>query len=243
MKNKKSQASLIAAVLLIIIMVIVVVMIVIVLVNPGLLNLKPTAEAIKEDKKAETQTQTPELVCYSPYIKVGNTCCLDKNFNRICDSDEAYDIKKEEPKSECDYPYISRGSGCCLDDNRNRICDSDEYRRDRDRNRYTTSLDSPFDLRDIDVSNRELNLEIKNEDDEEITIKTIDVEDCDRIHPDETIQPDEREFFDFECDFPSRINSDIEIEYTVGDSTDVKTADGKIREDTDYYDYYYDYNY
>ena len=35
------------------------------------------------------QTQTEEtLTCNTPYIKVGNSCCLDKNFNNICDKDE-----------------------------------------------------------------------------------------------------------------------------------------------------------
>ena len=239
MKNEKGQASIaIAIILLIIIMIAVITILMVILVNPSLLNLKPTAEAIKE-VKTETQPQTQELVCYSPYIKIGNACCLDNNFNKICDSDEVYTIKKEEPQTICDYPYIKKGTSCCLDDDRNRICDIDEYRRDR-RSRYTNSLDFPFDIRDIEIDNNDLWLEIKNEDNEEITIKTIDVEDCDRIHPDQALDPDERDSFSFDCDFPSRIDSTIEIEYTIGDSTDVKTADGRIREDIDYYDYNYD---
>lgn len=34
--------------------------------------------------------------CNKPYIKVGNSCCLDNNDNSICDVDE--DIAKEAPK-------------------------------------------------------------------------------------------------------------------------------------------------
>jgi len=29
-----------------------------------------------------------EVTCNSPYIKVGNSCCLDQNSNGVCDSDE-----------------------------------------------------------------------------------------------------------------------------------------------------------
>ena len=29
-----------------------------------------------------------EITCNFPYIKVGNSCCLDGNSNNICDSDE-----------------------------------------------------------------------------------------------------------------------------------------------------------
>ncbi len=33
-----------------------------------------------------------KITCNSPYIKVGNSCCLDQNYNNVCDNDE---IKKE----------------------------------------------------------------------------------------------------------------------------------------------------
>jgi len=34
-------------------------------------------------------SQSPEQpLCSSPYIQVGNSCCLDENSNSICDSDE-----------------------------------------------------------------------------------------------------------------------------------------------------------
>jgi hypothetical protein len=37
-----------------------------------------------------------KIVCNKPYILVGNSCCLDKDENLICDKDET----KEEPKKE-----------------------------------------------------------------------------------------------------------------------------------------------
>jgi len=45
-----------------------------------------------------------EIVCNAPYIKVGNSCCLDENSNGICDSDEVSAPPKNElPKySDCD---------------------------------------------------------------------------------------------------------------------------------------------
>lgn len=44
------------------------------------------------------------IKCDSPYIQVGEECCLDSNANRICDKDD------------------------CLDSNSNDVCDSDEYK-------------------------------------------------------------------------------------------------------------------
>lgn len=36
--------------------------------------------------------KTPLITCDSPYIKIGNSCCLDRNQNKLCDNDET---KKE----------------------------------------------------------------------------------------------------------------------------------------------------
>ncbi|MEK6927559.1 MAG: hypothetical protein AABX11_03940 [Nanoarchaeota archaeon] len=33
-------------------------------------------------------TSQNDLICNSPYIKVGNSCCLDQNSNSACDADE-----------------------------------------------------------------------------------------------------------------------------------------------------------
>jgi len=68
--------------------------------------------------------QNQQVVCNKPYILVGNSCCLDKNNNNICDNDEKTVISKEE--NLCSSPYIKVGSNCCLDKNKNNICDNDE---------------------------------------------------------------------------------------------------------------------
>ncbi len=38
----------------------------------------------------QLQTKTSEVTCNKPYIQVGLSCCLDKNSNQICDSDETF---------------------------------------------------------------------------------------------------------------------------------------------------------
>ena len=68
--------------------------------------------------------QNQQVVCNKPYILVGNSCCLDKNNNNICDNDEKTEITKEE--NLCSSPYIKVGNNCCLDKNENKICDNDE---------------------------------------------------------------------------------------------------------------------
>jgi len=40
-----------------------------------------TGNSLKEEDK-------DKVTCNSPYIKVGTSCCLDQNSNKICDSDE-----------------------------------------------------------------------------------------------------------------------------------------------------------
>lgn len=39
---------------------------------------------------------TPDVVCNSPYIRVGTECCLDQNDNNICDLDEAPPINPSD---------------------------------------------------------------------------------------------------------------------------------------------------
>ena len=69
-------------------------------------------------------SQNQQTVCNKPYILVGNSCCLDKNNNNVCDNDEVKEKTKEE--LTCNSPYIKVGNNCCLDKNNNGICDSDE---------------------------------------------------------------------------------------------------------------------
>lgn len=46
---------------------------------------------------------SPEVVCNKPYIKVGTSCCLDQNDNKICDDDEIRQ-KIEEPEIRVTEP-------------------------------------------------------------------------------------------------------------------------------------------
>ena len=69
-------------------------------------------------------TQNQQVVCNKPYTLVGNSCCLDKNDNKICDNDETINSKNEE--INCNLPYIKVGTNCCLDKNNNKICDNEE---------------------------------------------------------------------------------------------------------------------
>lgn len=227
-KGKRGQASLIVVILLLIlIMVLVVIAVVVLVLRPDIIGFNQPKEAPVIIRTIQETSNKP--LCNYPYTQVGNSCCLDKNFNGICDSDE---IQKENIKY-CSRPYIKDGTACCLDIDDNRICDQEEYRRYRNER---ASIDDPFDITDVDVYRDELTLEIKNIGDETVTIKSIDVEDCNDINRDITLEEDEKETFDFDCDFPSYIDSDIELRYVIGNSTDIKTADGKIRDDSRYYD-------
>lgn len=38
-----------------------------------------------------------KIVCNKPYILVGNSCCLDKNNDEICDKDQQEEFQKNEP--------------------------------------------------------------------------------------------------------------------------------------------------
>ena len=37
-----------------------------------------------------------KIMCNKPYILIGNSCCLDKNDNKICDNDEMEQFQKNE---------------------------------------------------------------------------------------------------------------------------------------------------
>ncbi len=53
------------------------------------------------DNDEKTGISKEENLCSSPYIKVGNNCCLDKNDNKICDNDEKETniIKNQDEKT------------------------------------------------------------------------------------------------------------------------------------------------
>lgn len=55
-----------------------------ILVNvPGIIEAAPT-------RQAPQPTTTAEIVCNTPYIRVGAGCCLDQDANSICDKDETW---------------------------------------------------------------------------------------------------------------------------------------------------------
>ena len=47
-----------------------------------------------------------EVTCNAPYIKVGTSCCLDENYNNICDTDEISEQKPVETSPEMGEPQI-----------------------------------------------------------------------------------------------------------------------------------------
>ncbi|ODS38627.1 MAG: hypothetical protein A7315_12095 [Candidatus Altiarchaeales archaeon WOR_SM1_79] len=57
----------------------------------------------------ETQGGGTEITCNPPYIQVGNECCVDSNYNKICDRDDTPD----EPKTNW-LIYIIAGIGALI---------------------------------------------------------------------------------------------------------------------------------
>ena len=43
-----------------------------------------------------------EVTCNSPYIKVGNSCCLEKNYNNVCDNDETQTQNQQTQQQDTD---------------------------------------------------------------------------------------------------------------------------------------------
>ncbi|MDD5193493.1 MAG: hypothetical protein PHF67_02805 [Candidatus Nanoarchaeia archaeon] len=231
-KSKKSQALLIVAVLLVIFtLVLLAVVITVFFTKPsfvtGLGFPNVLTSKIVDERNYETNLQ--EITCNYPYIKVGDECCLDKDANWICDRDE----QSKEVLDSCGYPYIEIGSQCCLDDNDNGICDKDDEGRTRIRN---SDIDSPFDINSIDIEKDELSFDLENEGSEDVIIKKIKIDDCDTEHPDKTIEAGDDKRFNLDCDFYSRVRSDIEIEYMEVGSNETLTANGEINADFDYLD-------
>ena len=228
-KGKRGQASLIVVILLLIlIMVLVVIGIVILLVNPNIIGLGKTEQ--KETQPTiiiKTIQETPsQPLCNYPYTRVGNACCLDKNFNGICDSDE---IVKQNIQY-CSRPYIRDGTACCLDDNRNGICDQYEYHYHSYSHNVVDSsyLDSPFDLSDIRISSSEIWMRISNIGDYDYIIRSIDIEGCDIVHPDKMIYEGDDQTFTISCssDVSDR---DVTIEYKRSSSDTIRSSGGRIR--------------
>ncbi|GEM_PF-2045073 len=52
------------------------------------------------------------IVCNAPYIKVGNDCCLDQNFNGVCDAKESTEQEKTQVEGETGVKSFC-GNGIC----------------------------------------------------------------------------------------------------------------------------------
>jgi hypothetical protein len=232
-KGKNGQASLVAVVLLLIlVMVLVVIGVVILIVNPSILGLVATPAPVEQlqPQIITIQTTTPaQPLCTYPYTQVGNTCCLDKNFNGICDSDEI--VKENIPY--CSYPYLKQGTSCCLDENDNGRCDDEDYRHNHDYydNRFSSSyLDFPFDLRGVSIRSDEIEMTISNQGDYDYIIKSIEIDGCDTIDTNRIIYENQNSDFTIHCD-SDIANRDVTIDYKNRNGDSERSSGGRIRKD------------
>jgi len=54
-----------------------------------------------------------EVTCNSPYIKVGTSCCLDQNYNSVCDNDETPEQNQQTQQEENTEPEkLQVGDSC-----------------------------------------------------------------------------------------------------------------------------------
>ena len=119
----------------------------------GCINISDDAEKLVEKVSDEL------VVCNEPYMRLGNSCCLDINNNAICDKDEAGtdNLPPTEQEDFCNPPYIQVGTECCLDQNGNNICDSDESTTQYDTD--VSQLDTDSQTHDGDSSVGDLQLD------------------------------------------------------------------------------------
>ncbi len=47
-----------------------------------------TGNTIREDNPLSTANNNEGIVCNPPYIRKGSDCCLDRNYNNVCDNEE-----------------------------------------------------------------------------------------------------------------------------------------------------------
>ncbi|MEN9625698.1 MAG: hypothetical protein RL557_26 [archaeon] len=246
MKNGKAQLSTAAAVILIVIVLILAaIAVTVIIVKPSLLLNVPDYDRTSYERQfqyrlqvsdyEDTNDDEDDFTCNPPYIQMGMNCCLDKDYNGICDSDEETEI---DYGNRCDYPYKDIGSKCCIDENRNNICDSDEQYYD-DEDEDDAYISSPFSVYDYDINSDEIVLWIKNKDDKTVTITRIEIEDCDDYNDETMLEEDERERFEFDCDRDSNFDRDILVTYTVEGSDEEETARGNVERND--YNYGYDY--
>ena len=233
MNNKRAQAVLIT--LLVILLILIIAALFIIFFQPGFTFLSVSENA---DSNANVNNQ---ITCSSPYIKVGIECCLDLNYNSVCDKDENYRI------TICSPPYIEKNGACCPDMNSNRICDNEEmiydfmydsrydsrdYDRDRDsRDDYEitgASIDSPFDITDAELDRDSVEIELENEGDEDYMIEGIDIFRCGDERINRVLEEGKRKTFNIDCDDDLTRDSDLEVRYSELDDNETLIADGEI---------------
>jgi hypothetical protein len=220
--DKRGQISAGVIVILVLLVVVLIALIFIILLRPGIF----TGFSINNNQDDNNNI----LTCNSPYIKVGNLCCLDSNYNRICDKDEQNN-QNNNNGLVCLTPYIKKGDLCCLDYNKNGICDSEEQSEDRLIIIRSSVIDSPFRLDNIDFDKNSLDFRIENRGNKDLVIKRINIDDCDHETFNRALNEDERKSFSFDCDFGSsgKIDVDVEIDYLNSGSNATETAYGRIR--------------
>src|SRR3989344_1272634 len=230
---KKAQANAVVIVCIALILFLIGAMLAIIIYNPNWIS--PQQKPAQKYTPPLYQYSPPPLICNAPYMQVGSSCCLDANFNRVCDSDEQpvipiypiYDYNNYDDDF-CSYPFTRIGSSCCIDDNNNNICDYQDDDYDE-----SAHLNSPFSLYDYDIANDEIELTIRNRGSQTVTITHIEIDDCDDNTRDATLERNERERFTFDCDSDNRFDRDIRIEYSFQDEDPQAThvARGNIQRD------------
>lgn len=247
--EKRAQSNAAAITLIVIVLVILIVLLLVLFFYPRF-----TGNVSK--------TLTSKLVCNSPYILVGDSCCLDQNNNKICDSDEAsvsttpstttVTITPNPTSTStsstitCRSPYIRKGNICCLDDDRNGICDSEEEYSSP----YITrraNIDDPFHISSIELYADSISIELKNTGDEDIIVRNIDIDDCGSENFNRQLNEGQRKSFNIDCDDDNlrKIDSDFTVRYTDLNGNDTQYAEGSLRIErrysSEYNDYYSDY--
>jgi hypothetical protein len=228
MMMKKAQLSVaVAVILIIVVLILAAIAIMILLTNPSVFSIRDKAYDTYEEKKISiiTKDYEEQPYCARPYIKVGILCCLDANYNNICDKDE-----KQDYPAMCESPFVKIGSSCCIDDDRNGRCD---YTEDRDIDE-DAHLGGPFSLYDFDIDDDEITLWIRNRGTVTVVIEMIEIDDCDDYDSTVVLEENERERFDFDCDKDNRFDRDIEVTYHEAGSSVQKTARGNIERDYEY---------
>jgi len=66
-----------------------------------------TGNTIINGLKGNVISDNREVTCNPPYIKVGDSCCLDQNYNNVCDNDEQ---PTQQIQQDCQIKYLTYGN-------------------------------------------------------------------------------------------------------------------------------------